>query len=87
MYVLSIVVFPFAHFSFGHCVVCSSIYGLWLSLWNLNLFLVMSRDLTIELLTISSANICKLSGLELKDILIQQQLIFNINEKSHHVPC
>ena len=41
-----------------------------------NLFLVMSRDLNIELLTISSANICKLSGLELKDILIQQQLIF-----------
>jgi hypothetical protein len=32
--------------------------------------------LNIELLTISSANICKLSGLELKDILIQQELIF-----------
>ena len=41
-----------------------------------NLFFVKSRDLTIELLTISSANICKLSGLELKDILIQQELIF-----------
>ena len=41
-----------------------------------NLFLVKSRDLTIELLTISSANIWKLSGLELKDILIQQVLIF-----------
>ena len=41
-----------------------------------NLFLVKSRDLTIELLTISSANIWKLSGLELKDILIQQELIF-----------
>jgi hypothetical protein len=36
-----------------------------------NLFLVKSRDLTIELLTISSANGWKLSGLELKDILIQ----------------
>ena len=36
----------------------------------------MSRDLTIELFTISSANIWKLSGLELKDILIQQELIF-----------
>jgi hypothetical protein len=36
----------------------------------------MSRNLTIELLTISSANIWKLSGLELKDILIQQELIF-----------
>jgi hypothetical protein len=31
-----------------------------------NLFLVKSRDLTIELLTISSANIWKLSGLEQK---------------------
>jgi hypothetical protein len=41
-----------------------------------NLFLVQSRDLTNELLTISSANIWKLSGLELKDILIQQELIF-----------
>ena len=40
-----------------------------------NLFLVKSRDLSIELLTISSANIWKLSGLELKDILIQQELI------------
>jgi hypothetical protein len=41
-----------------------------------NLFLVKSRDLNIELLTISSANIWKLSGLELTDILIQQELIF-----------
>jgi hypothetical protein len=41
-----------------------------------NIFLVKSRDLNIELLTISSANIWKLSGLELKDILIQQELIF-----------
>ena len=41
-----------------------------------NLFLVKSRDLNIELLTIASANIWKLSGLELKDILFQQELIF-----------
>jgi hypothetical protein len=41
-----------------------------------NLLLVKSRDLNIELLTISSANIWKLSELELKDILIQQELIF-----------
>ena len=41
-----------------------------------NLFLVKSRDLNIELLTIASANIWKLSGLELKYILIQQVLIF-----------
>ena len=41
-----------------------------------NLFLVKSRDLTIELLTIASANIWKLSGLELIDILIQQEFIF-----------
>jgi hypothetical protein len=40
-----------------------------------NLFLVKSRDLNIELLTIASANIWKLSGLELKYILIQQVLI------------
>ena len=41
-----------------------------------NLFLVKSCDLNIELLTISSANIWKLSGLELKYILIQEELIF-----------
>ena len=35
MYVLSMVAFPFVHFSFGHCVVCSSIYGYWLPLWYL----------------------------------------------------
>jgi hypothetical protein len=32
--------------------------------------------LNIELLTIASANIWKLSGLELKEILFQQELIF-----------
>jgi hypothetical protein len=41
-----------------------------------NFFLIKSRDLNIELLTISSANIWKLSGLELKHILIQQEFIF-----------
>ena len=35
-----------------------------------------SRDLNIELLTISTDNIWKLCGLELKDILIQQECIF-----------
>jgi hypothetical protein len=48
-----------------------------------NLFLVKSRDLTIELLTISSANIWKLSGLELKDILIQQELIIIEKDRSN----
>jgi hypothetical protein len=33
--VLWIVVFPFLLFSFGHCVVCYSIYGFWLPLWYL----------------------------------------------------
>ena len=27
-------------FSFGHCVVCSSIYGFWLPLWNLQALLI-----------------------------------------------
>jgi len=27
------------HFSFGHCVVCPSVYGFWLSLWYLQTFL------------------------------------------------
>jgi hypothetical protein len=40
------------------------------------MFLVKLHDLNIELLTISSANIWKLSGLELKHILIQQEYIF-----------
>jgi hypothetical protein len=48
-----------------------------------NLFLVKSRDLNIELLTIASANIWKLSGLELKDMLIQQELIFIENERTN----
>jgi hypothetical protein len=48
-----------------------------------NLFLVKSRDLNIELLTIASANIWKLSGLELNDILIQQELIFIENDRTN----
>jgi hypothetical protein len=28
----------FCAFSFGHCVVCSSIYGFWFPLWYLRLF-------------------------------------------------
>ena len=48
-----------------------------------NLFLVKSRDLNIELLTIAPANIWKLSGLELKDILIQQELIFIENDQTN----
>jgi hypothetical protein len=48
-----------------------------------NLFLVKSRVLNIELLTISSANIWKLSGLELKDILIQQESIFTENDRTN----
>jgi hypothetical protein len=43
---------------------------------------VKSRDLNIELLTISTGNIWKLCGLELNDILIQQQLIFTEKDQS-----
>jgi hypothetical protein len=50
-----------------------------------NLFLEKSRDLNIELLTIATANIWKLSGLELKDILIQQELIF-IEKDQTNIP-
>jgi hypothetical protein len=39
--------------------------------------------MNIELLTITSANIWKLSGLELKDILIQQELIFIENDRTN----
>ena len=31
----------FCTFSFGHCVVCSSIYGFWLPLWYLQTLLIM----------------------------------------------
>ena len=48
-----------------------------------NPYLVKSRYLTIELLTMSSANIWKLSGLELKDILIQQELIFMEKDRTN----
>jgi hypothetical protein len=40
------------------------------------LFLIKSPDLDIALLPIALPNICKLSGIELKDISIQQELIF-----------
>ena len=66
----------FCTFSVGHCDVCSSIYGFWLPLCNFKHFLLTSHDLIFELLTISSANIWKLSGLELKHIWFQQELIF-----------
>ena len=42
----------------------------------LYIHLVISRDLNIELLPISTDNIWKLCGLELKDILIQQEFNF-----------
>ena len=40
------------------------------------LLLIKSPDLDIALLPIPLPNICKLSGIELKDISIQQELIF-----------
>jgi hypothetical protein len=40
MYVLSIVVFPFVHFSFDHCALCSSIYDSDCPFGIFNLFLV-----------------------------------------------
>ena len=64
--------FSFCTFSFRHCGVCSLIYGWWLPFWYLQTLL----SKVIELLKISSANIWKLSGLQLKYILIQQELIF-----------
>jgi hypothetical protein len=83
MNVLSIVVFPFVHFIL--VIVLSVLrytdsdcpFGIF------NLFLVKPRDLNIELLTISFANIWKLSGLELKNILIQQELIFIENDRTN----
>ena len=30
----------FCHFSFGHCVICPSIYGFWLPLWYLQTLLL-----------------------------------------------
>ena len=43
--VLNIFACPFVLFSLGHCVVCtSSIYGFWLAIWNIQLFLPMSLD-------------------------------------------
>ena len=43
---------------------------------------VMSRNMNIELLTISTDNIWKLCGLELKDILIQQEFNFIGNDRT-----
>jgi hypothetical protein len=33
----------FCTFSVGHCVVCSSIYGFWLSLWHFQAFLTLKK--------------------------------------------
>ena len=44
-----------------------------------------SRDLNIDLLTISTDNIWKLCGLELKDILIQQEFIY-IGKDRNNIP-
>ena len=76
MHVLSIVVFPFVPFFLAIVLSVLRYTDTDCTFGIFNLFLVKSRDLTIELLTISSANIWKLSGLEQKDILIQQELIF-----------
>ena len=43
---------------------------------------VMSRNMNIELLTISTDNIWKLCGLELKDILIQREFNFIGNDRT-----
>ena len=36
--------FSFCLFSFGHCVVCPSIYGFWLPLWYLQTLLTVTSD-------------------------------------------
>jgi hypothetical protein len=41
-----------------------------------NIYLMMSGDLNIKLLTISTANIGKLSGVELRNNLIQLECTF-----------
>ena len=38
----------FCTFSFGHCVVCSSIYGFWLPLWYLQTLLILSTWLYLD---------------------------------------
>jgi hypothetical protein len=47
---------PFCTFSFGHCVICSSIDGFWLPLWYLQTFFIISLFLenkdTIVLFTV-----------------------------------
>jgi hypothetical protein len=41
-------VFTTSNFSFGHCVVCSSIYVLWLPLWYLQAFLKVNEHNLIK---------------------------------------
>jgi hypothetical protein len=40
--------FVLCPFSFGHCVVCSSIYGFWLPLWYLQTLLTISSLNSLE---------------------------------------
>ena len=47
------------------------------------IYLMMSADLNIRLLTISTANIWTLSGVELRNILIQLEFTFIGNIRSN----
>jgi hypothetical protein len=47
------------------------------------IYLMMSGDLNIKLLTISTANIWKLSGVERRNILIQLEFTFIGNNRSN----
>jgi hypothetical protein len=40
----------FCTFSFGHCVVCSSIYGFWLPLWYLQTLLTHKKKKILDIL-------------------------------------
>jgi hypothetical protein len=46
----------FCTFSFGHCIVCSSIYGFWLPLWYLQALLVHAFWLMVSVLASSAVD-------------------------------
>jgi hypothetical protein len=87
----------FCTFSFGHCVVCSSIYGFWLPLWYLQALLLVVLNIKFAS-SIYFKKTCRLVGLtvELNDFsynkhsLLKTQIsdqIFNYLIKCNKLFC
>ena len=69
--------FSYCTFSFGHCVVCYSIYGFWLHIWYLQTLL--SKVTWLELWTVNN-----FMGQHLKTFRIRTKTYFNSTRINFH---